>query len=215
MRMLQRLRALAVCSLILVALATSAARAQVVFDNVTNPTGAKSFTALQIGNEVQIAAPAVLTTLEIGVTSQGTPLTVSSLQAFLYLNDGTGGQPGTQLWASAPMLNVALTGGNDLVPFAVPAISVPNIFTWTIQVGASTPVATGLPGFDPPSIGAILHSWFGGPPTWTSLDSSGANGHFMARISAGPAAVPEPGPMTLVLCIAAGSLALLRKPRRA
>jgi len=166
---------------------TPPALAALIFNNTTFPVGTTTFTALQIGDEVQVSGSALnVTDLEIGVSEQGIAGT-ADLQAFLYANDGAGGAPGTLLWQSAVMINVALTGGNDLVAFAVPSIAVPNTFTWAIQISNSQPLAAGLPSFDPPSVGSILHGWFGGPGGWGNLDSSGTDAHFMARIS-----VPEP-----------------------
>ena len=127
--------------------------------------------------------------LEIGVNHQGVAGT-ANLQAFLYKNNGAGGAPGTLLRSSALMTNVALTGGNDLISFAVPNVLVPNIFTWTIQISSTQPVAAGLPVFDPPTVGGILHGWFGGPGSWTNLDGSGVDAHYMALITA--SSVPEP-----------------------
>jgi hypothetical protein len=194
--MLLRPRYGVVFALALACLTTSwPSMAQVaVFDNTTKPTGATAFTIFEIGNQVQIASPSVLTKLEIGVYSQRFAATVDSLQAFLYANDGAGGTPGTQLWASSILTNVSLTGGYDLIPFALPDIAVPNTFTWTLQTGAATPVAAGLPAFDAPATGTVLHAWFGVPGTWISLDANGIHSHYMARISTTSiTAVPESG----------------------
>jgi hypothetical protein len=194
---------------LIIVLSQTATASGVIFDNTTSPLVVNSFTAEPIGNEVTVSGPAIVGDLEIGVNQQGVAGT-ADLQAFLYLNDGTGGAPGTLLWSSSIMTNVALTGGNDLIAFAVPSIAVPSTFTWAIQISNTTPVAAGLPAFDPPTVGTIDHSWFGGPGNWTSLDSLGANGHYMARILT----VPEPSSIlygSLAVAIGLGRAWSLRK----
>ena len=179
-----------VATVVLAVMTQASAAAGVIFNNTTTPTGSISFTALPIGNEVTVSGPVLtVTDLEIGVNQQGIAGT-ANLQAFLYANDGSGGAPGTLLWESSLMTNVALNGGNDLIAFAVPGVLVPSTFTWAIQISDTQPVAAGLPAFDPPTVGTIDHGWFGGPGSWTSLDSLGVNAHYMARITA--STVPEP-----------------------
>lgn len=176
------------------------ASADLIFDNTTRPLGAMLFTGLPIGNEVRVEDGGLglsVTQLEIGVNQQGTPGT-ADLRAFLYANDGADGAPGTLLWSSAIMTDVGLTGGNDLIAFAVPSVAVPNIFTWAIQISNAAPVAVGIPAYNPPVVGNVLHSWFKASGGWSSLDSIGASGHFGARISATVAGVPEPS--TIVSC---------------
>ena len=88
-------------TLLVMGLFRSSASADLIFDNTATPLGSRSFTALPIGNEVQVSGSALtVTNLEIGVNQQGVSGT-ADLQAFLYANDGTSGQPGTLLWQSA------------------------------------------------------------------------------------------------------------------
>jgi hypothetical protein len=198
--MIIRFRALFV-ALVIIGFTQASAAAGVIFDNTTTPLGSISFTALPIGNEVSVSGAALsVTDLEIGVNQQGVAGT-ANLQAFLYANDGLGGEPGTLLWNSSLMTNVALTGGNDLIAFAVPGVVVPSTFTWAIQISDTQPIAAGLPGFDPPTVGGIVRGWFGGPGSWTNLDGDGVDAHYMARITA--SAVPEPS------AIVNGGIALL------
>jgi len=100
------------------------------------------------------------------------------------------------------MTNVSIAVGNDLISFAVPDVKVPDTFTWTLQISNSQPLA-GIPTFDPPTTGSVLHSWFGSPGSWTSDDGAGVNSHFMARVTAVAASVPEPS------AIWNGSIAIL------
>ncbi len=191
------------------------ATADVIYDNTTTFKNAIAFDVAQLGNEVQAAGSArYVDDLQIGVNAQGSPGT-ANLQAFLYANDGSGGAPGTMLWESALMTAVPITVGNDLISFVVPDVKVPDAFTWTLQISNSQPLA-GISVFDPPTTGAILHSWFGTPGSWTSDDGAGADGHFMARITAASsAAVPEPASIvSLSITVLIGFLAWASLRRR-
>ena len=188
-------RTIPITALLLCAAALSDADAGVIYDNTTTPTGSSSFTALQIGDEVNAAgSDRSVSLLEIGLTQQGFAGT-ADLQAWLYANDGPGGQPGAMLWQSAILNDVPLTGGNDLIPFPVPLVQVPNTFTWTVRISDTSPVAVGLPHFHPPTVGSSPdHAWFGGPGSWTRL--SGANPtNMMARLTA----IPEPASAAVVV----------------
>src|SRR5688500_16697437 len=189
------LRTVSITALLLCAAAWSDADAGVIFDNTTTPLGSTSFTALQIGDEVTAAgSERSVSLLEIGLTQQGFAGT-ADLQAWLYANDGPGGQPGAMLWQSAILNNVPLTGGNDVIAFPVPLVQVPDTFTWTVQVSDTTPVAVGLPHFHPPTIGSSPdYAWFGGPRSWTRLPGPPAR-ELMARVTA----IPEPATAAVVV----------------
>jgi hypothetical protein len=197
MLMLKQARILGALFAMSGAIAPGVASADIIDDNSTNAfAGGRSFTALQIGDEVTAGGTARhVSELQIGVNSQGVPATASSLQAFLYANDGTGGAPGTLLWQSAVKTNVALTGGSDLIAFAVPNVIVPRTFTWAMQIGSATPVAAGLPMFGAPTTGSFVEGWFGGPGLWDPLEPTQI---FEARITATTANVPEPASITLL-----------------
>ena len=138
---------------------TSALHAsQIIYDNTSSsPTGGGTFTALEQGDEVRLNpdAPRSIVLLEIGLNQQGTAGT-TDLVARLYANNGPGGEPGTLLWQSDLFRDISLTGGNDLISLEVPNVTVPDVFTWTIQISNSTPVAVGLPFFGEPSVGTCL-----------------------------------------------------------
>jgi hypothetical protein len=205
-------RTIRIQAVILILLTGAApASAEMIYDNSTTSLGSLTFTALQVGNEVQAAGTArQVIELDIGVNQQGTAGT-ADLQAFLYANDGAGGQPGTQLWASPLESNVALTGGNDLIAFSVPDVTVPDTFTWAIQISNPSPIAAGVPAFDPPAVGSVVRGWAGGPGSWSNLDSLGDDAHFEARISAVSAVtVPEPASVILLCAGVAGLLASAR-----
>lgn len=159
----------------------------VIFENTTTPTGARSFTQLQIGDEVQAeGTERTVTELHIGITMQG-QVGTADLQPRLYANDGTDGKPGTLLWEGAIQNDVPLTGGDDLIQFDVPSIEVPDTFTWTVQISDTHPVAAGLPHYDPPSHGSSpAYAWFGDGANWTKLsDPNGRSIDFMAKVVAG------------------------------
>lgn len=172
---------------------------QIVYDNSsTTASGEASFSALEQGDDVWLDpdAPRRIDLLEIGLTQQGTAGT-SDLLARLYANDGPDGEPGTLLWESELIRGVSLTGGDDLIPFEVPNVTVPDVFTWTIQTFNATPVAVGLPIFGAPSVGTSTgYGWFGGPGSWTkALNPDPGPLYYLARISA---ATPVPAPLPLL-----------------
>jgi hypothetical protein len=176
----------------------SEVRGDIIYDNTTTRIGTGlSFTQLELGSEVTAAGTdRFVTDLLIGVSQQGIAGT-ADMQARLYANDGSGGKPGTLLWASDLMQNVQLTGGIDLIDFSVPEVLVPDTFTWTIQISNTNPVGVGLPTFGPPTVGSSPTDWFGNSTIgWTQL----ASDPFMARVNAEPsAAVPEPSSVALLL----------------
>ena len=188
-------RTLPITAWLLCAAALSDADVGVIYDNTTTPLGSTSFTALQIGDEVNAAgSERFVSLLQVGVTQQGFAGT-ADLQAWLYANDGPGGQPGAMLWQSAILNDVPLTGGNDLIPFPVPLVQVPNTFTWTVQISDTSPVAVGLPHFHPPTVGSSPdYAWFGGPGSWTRLPGPPAR-DLMARVTA----IPEPATAAVVM----------------
>ena len=188
-------RTIPITAWLLCAAALSDADAGVIYDNTTTPLGSTSFTALQIGDEVNAAgSERIVSLLQVGVTQQGFAGR-ADLQAWLYANDGPGGQPGTMLWQSAILNDVPLTGGNDLIAFPVPLVQVPNTFTWTVQISDTTPVAVGLPHFHPPTVGSSPdYAWFGGPGSWTRLLGPPPR-DLMARVTA----IPEPATAAIVV----------------
>jgi len=194
---------LSLIELLVVAGFTVPGRADVIYDNTAHWLGGYGFTALEQGDEVYAAGSARwVTKLTIGVSHQGEPGT-ADLQARLYANDGAGGIPGTPLWQSAVMANTPLSGGVQLVSFAVPDVLVPDSFTWTLQVLAYTIPAVGLVNGDPPAVGSSPNfDWFGGPGHWTQLDYS----DWIARVEA----IPEPSSALLLL----GALAVLAWRRK-
>jgi hypothetical protein len=178
-----------------VCLTAGRTEASTIYDNTSIPHTGLSFTALQQGDEVHVAgSDRYVTQLSIGVSQQQYSGT-ASFQARLYANDGAGGQPGSLLWQSAPLLNQHLTGGNDLLTWTLPSVLVPDVFTWTLQGWNESPVAVGLVFYGPPTVGTSpAYSWFGGPGSWTK-ENDILLGDPMARVIA----VPEPSVVALLM----------------
>jgi hypothetical protein len=172
----------------------------------TSPNGVLAFTALQIGDEEYAAGDArTVTQLQIGLSMQGYSGTADFVVR-LYANNGPSGAPGSLLWQSGLSNNVPLSGAVQLIPFEVPDVLVPDAFTWTVQVSNYEPVAVGLVGANPPSIGSSpTYTWFGGPGSWTQLTDPQ---DFMVEVLA----VPEPGVGSL-FCFCWGVLVLKRRFR--
>jgi hypothetical protein len=189
-----------VASALIGILTSNTAAPAVIYDNTSSTSmNSAAYTPFQIGNEVLPAGTdRNVTLLEIGVFSQGFAET-ATLQAFLYINNGTGGQPGTLLWQSAVMTNVPLTGArNDLIDFPVPDVLVPGDFTWALQISnVSGPAAAGLPAYGPPSVGSsTYYSWSGLPGSWTKVGSLSSPQINLARITA--ITIPEPSSIHLL-----------------
>ncbi len=175
-------RVTSVITAALVVCAAPVAVGATIYDNSTSDLGPTSFTQLQIGDEVHPTGDErIVTQLFVGLTQQGFAGT-ADLQVRLYANDGKGGAPGTLLWESDLMDDVALTGQRELIAVDVPGVLVPDPFTWTVQISDTRPVAVGLPHFDPPTVGASPdYGWFGDGVTWTRLVLDDPV-NFMARI---------------------------------
>jgi hypothetical protein len=182
----------------------------VIYDNTGSGfTGAVSTTQLEIGDEVHAAGIArEVTLLEIGVNDQSLPFT-AELEARLYANDGADGQPGTLLWEGSEQ--AALSTGNNLVPFAVPGVLVPDTFTWTLQYG-NLPIV--LPSFGPATIGSSPEiAWFGGPGIWTTFGGSSLGRiDLESRVTAEE--VAEPSAMSLLALGLACLLGAFSRRRR-
>ena len=94
----------------------------------------------------------------------------------------------------------------------VPSITVPNTFTWAIQIGQATPVAAGLPIFGSPTVGSYDSNWFEGPGSWTH--AGGITNSYLARITATSAAVPEPSSVVIAGVGALGMIGAWVRRRR-
>jgi hypothetical protein len=201
---------LSVVSAMVAILTPNRAFTDVIYDN-TNAMfkGSVNNAPAQLGEEIIPAGTArIVTLLRIGVYSQSVP-TTATLQAFLYANDGTGGQPGSLLWESAVMNSVPISGAsNDLINFPVPNVLVPGDFTWTLQFTSQAgPMFAGLPSYGPPSVGSSVAEWSGQPGAWQKLPS--AFDFFLSSVTA----VPEP-PSALPLSVGSSLVFILALIKR-
>jgi hypothetical protein len=204
---------LSIAAALIAILTSNTASPAVIYDNTSSTFANTVITGPnQIGGEVLPAGTdRIVTLLGIGVYSQHAA-TTATLQAFLYANDGAGGQPGTQLWQSATMTGVPITGApNDLIAFAVPNVAVPGDFTWTLQItNGAGPFSVGLPGYGPPSVGSSpVFIWSGQPGSWQKIGSQSSPVYVLASITA----VPEPTAM-LLLSVGLGLVFVLVFTRR-
>jgi len=174
------------------------ARADVVYDNTGTMQPYYYNVGVELGDQVTLGGTArVVTTFDI-ILFSAVPTTTDLLGRF-YANDGAGGVPGTLLWsgvlpnATVDQITVATFDLSSLVP----AVVVPDAFTWTVLPGSAD---VGPIMYDPPLVGSSADAfwaydtawgeyWFGGNPV----------ANFGARIEA----TPEPA----TLCLTGAGLA--------
>jgi hypothetical protein len=136
-----------------------------------------------------------------------------------FFDIGSDGLPHNQLWQGA----VQVTDGqpledNRLLTFAVPNVTVPNTFIWSIQADTNLPAPTpnGSDGLgvvlnDTPQAGSSQDmAYFNDGTSWSTFDYHPDNPD-LANFEAVITAVPEP---TSIGALALGSLGLLACRRR-
>lgn len=167
------------------------ARAEVVYDNTqSNLNFDHCPGGTEVGDQVTLAGTArEVTQIELAVTSvvNGVDVVVR-----LWANDATDGKPGTLLFESA-VISVA-SAGPGVSPFtvAVPNVTVPDSFTWSVQVVGGDTVC--VPRFDPPSVGSSDDFiWINSQGVFWFADNQFPVDNFYARIT-----VAESDPVTLL-----------------
>jgi hypothetical protein len=201
--------------------AAPAARADVVYQNL-NPNWQLFQTVeqgQQIGDDVTLAGTArSVDQFQVVITNQFDQAYTGTFTA-RFFDIGTSGLPHNQLWQGV----VQVAGGqpledNRLLTFAVPNVTVPNTFIWSLQANTNLPAPTPN-GSD--GLGVVLNNtpqagssqdiaYFNDGTTWSSFDYHPDNpdlANFEAKITA----VPEP---TSIFTMVAGGLALLARRRR-
>jgi hypothetical protein len=134
-----------------------------------------------------------------------------------YKNDGpqvnvTGFAPGTLLWDSGDFsIPVSDALAYDL---AVPNITVPNTFTWTVSFGNVLGTETaGLSMYDPPTVGNGFDDyWENNGGTWELRKNSDPS--IATSFGGIVEAVPEPGTVTLGALAGAALVGYMMKRRK-
>jgi hypothetical protein len=181
------------------------ARADVVYDNTVAGLSLyyhPDYPGVEFGDQVTLGGTArVVTTFEVILYSE-VPST-ADLQGRFYANDGAGGVPETLLWSDV-LSNLTvdqITAATFDLSSLVPAVVVPDTFTWTVSAGN---MDVGVIMYDPPLVGFSADAfweygaswqeyWFGGDPV----------ANFGARIEA----TPEPATLCLMGAGAVGLVA--------
>lgn len=158
----------------------SSTRADIVYNNTTTRVGTVHELLAQgqanseeHGNAITLAGSARAASQVMLRTRIG-DFGAASFQARIrfYANDGPGGRPGTLLWQSAPINQVIDSGSDTTNIFAVPNITVPNTFTWTIQVSNRqvSQAPMGPAHYNPPTVGSAGFGYWRrtgpGPADW-------------------------------------------------
>ena len=186
----------------------AASAASIVYDNTAVPATDGSGNQLyyssssEFGDEITLdptSTARTMNSLTFYYFYDGTSPGSATLR--LYDNSGVGGAPGTLLDTSpVASLPVPATAGHqgsltwDLSG-AVPQVTVPNTFTWTIQFSGLSGTA-GLLVYGPPTVGSSFNDfWENTAGTWNTrlINGGAAPGDFAARVTA----VPEPGTLAL------------------
>lgn len=177
---------------------------QLVFSNTANTSGPIFGPGCcQVGNEITLGGDArKIVQVSWAVNSQNTNV-AADVETQIYVNDGSGGMPGTLLWDSGLLSGVTVLATDAFLDIPVPKILVPNVITITSRILSSSPVALGHMDGGTPTVGNVDASWIeSSPGVWQQ-----EFGPWALRVSA----VPEPSTMSLV---GIAGVVLLRVARR-
>jgi hypothetical protein len=204
----------------LLAVAVGAQAQAIVYDNTTT-FGNRVQTLLsdlvvegtELGDEVQLAGTArEVTELRLLFFYRGVDGGQFDARIRLLMDDGPGGTPGTQLYASPLVESLDANNGLNEYTFAIPNVTVPDTVIWTID--GFNPVnitdELGPAYFHPPTIGSSEDFFwrFDGQFEWTPYAWGGSPyANFGAQITA----VPEPATLA---ALALGASFLLGRRRQ-
>lgn len=191
--------------------------ASIVYDNSTTDLNQSyGVNAVEFGDQITLAGTDRLVTdfrfeYFLSANAGGN----ETAQLILYANDGAlvtrtlpdnstiqVASPGTVLYTSSIL---TLQTGYQIAEAAGLSITVPDSFTWAVTLnGVDSGEIAGLRLYDPPTVGSSFADfWQRSGGTWnTFVFPDGTAGSFGARVTAIPAAVPEP--TTLALGLIAG-----------
>lgn len=194
---------------------TQTVRADLVYANTNNQTSfIQNTLTYETGDEIILAGSSRLATnftfqfWSSGISSSTT------VEIRFYLNDGTGGAPGTMIWDSGADNLLAIDSGFSTTNGATlsydMSVLVPNDFTWTVQFENLGGGTAGVPIFTPPTVGGNYSDyWENNGTGWLLKTNASTDMSFAATLQA---AVPEPS--TFALAIVGGIGFLLARRRR-
>jgi hypothetical protein len=142
----------------------ASARAAVVFNNTTSPTGmvnallpAGQSNSFEHANTVTLGGhERVVTNFTMRMRILGAGPATFSMRVRFYRNDGPAGSPGAMLWDSGTVNSVIDSGADLSYPLTVPDVRVPNSFTWSVQVTNRqiNMAQMGPAEYNPPTVGS-------------------------------------------------------------
>lgn len=209
-------------AILALSIAAVGAQAQtIVYDNTTNILGnlwgqvaGGATSGPEGGDEITLAGTdRDVTSIDIMIHVLGANAGTADTQVRFYANDGAGDIPSTMLWDSGLLAAMPHAAGLSMMTFAVPSVTVPDTFTWTIEFtnrAGSIADAMGPRMYDPPTVGSSDNDFWihNADTTWSNVWFGGTP---VANFGSTVTAVPEPASM---MAIGVGLAALLARRRR-
>lgn len=174
---------------------TTVAQAGIVYNNSTNFIGEYFGTTNEFGDQITLAGDPLERVLESFKFEYFLSRAASgdeAVQFRIYDNNGANGAPGAVLYEFDQPLSLGGATGYRTVEIPNINISVPDMFTWTVQfTGVSGTEQIGLLFYDPPSVGSSFDDyWENVGGVWSTKRFSTAGGP-VANFGAQATAVPE------------------------
>ena len=178
----------------------------IVYDNpssgATPPQYFPPTPTLEFGDQITLTTnnttDRTLSLFQFEYFFSGATASTQSVRLRLYANTGVGGSPSTTpLFTSDP---ISLATGYRTQPIdfalAIPPITLPETFTWTVQFSNLAAGETGgLLLHSPPTVGSSFNDFWQRDAlgAWSTMQSGVGFNDFAARVTA----VPEPGVLAL------------------